>query len=99
MFEKGREKTGGRKPGVKNKTTEEIRQAIQLVLSDKVDVLAEDLQAMSEFKQWQILNAVARYVLPALSKAEDKVEHSGEVNIVVTYEDTPTGDNGEKDPF
>jgi hypothetical protein len=103
MFEKGRAKTGGRKPGVKNKTTAEIREAIQLVLSDKVDVLAEDLTKMSEFKQWTVLNAVAKYVLPTLNKNDDKVEHSGGFNITVSYEDTstPTGDKdlSEEDPF
>ncbi len=95
-FEKGKPKTGGRQPGVKNKTTQEIRDAIQLVLADKVDELANDLTTMSEFKQWTILNAVAKYVLPTLAKNEDTVEHSGEINITVSFEngtDNALGDN------
>jgi len=89
-FEKGRQKTGGRLPGVKNKSTQEIRDAIQKVLADKVDSLAEDLELMSEFKQWTILNAVAKYVLPQLSKSEDTVDHSGEVKITVSFSDSIT---------
>ncbi|TWR26914.1 hypothetical protein FPZ42_07720 [Mucilaginibacter achroorhodeus] len=87
MFHKGQQKTGGRKKGTKNKTTQEIRDAIQLVLSDKVDQLAEDLAKMDKFKQWTILNAVAKYVLPTLNKNDDTVEHTGEININISFED------------
>ena len=84
-FEKGNPKppNSGRKLGVKNKTTQEIRDAIQLVLADKVEVLAADLETMSEFKQWTILNAVAKYVLPALNKNDNDTTLSGEVNYNV----------------
>ncbi len=92
-FEKGKEKTGGRKPGVKNKTTDQIREAIGQVLSNKIDELADDLLTMSPFQQWMILDKVAKYRIPALNKNEDTVAHSGEVKVIVTYEDTPTGDN------
>ncbi|GAA4907051.1 hypothetical protein [Mucilaginibacter defluvii] len=87
-FQKGRAKTGGRKPGVKNKTTQEIRDKIQLVLSNKIEELEADLEQMSEFKQWTILNAVAKYVMPQLSKSDDTVEHSGEINITVSFTDS-----------
>jgi len=85
----------GRKPGVKNKTTQEIRDAIQKVLAYKVDELADDLTVMNEFKQWTILNAVAKYVLPALNKNEDTVEHSGEVKITVSFSDGNTDATGD----
>ena len=102
-FEKGKQKTGGRKAGVKNKTTAEIRDAIQKVLADKVDVLAEDLQTMSEFRQWTILNAVAKYVLPTLNKNDDSVTVSGGYNITVSFEDSeaaPERDNDSEElPF
>lgn len=87
MFEKGRQKTGGRQKGTKNKTTQEIRDAIQKVLSSKVSELEADLETMSEFKQWQILQAVAKYVMPTLNKNDDKVEHSGEIKINVNFSD------------
>ncbi|MES2265579.1 MAG: hypothetical protein V4520_02385 [Bacteroidota bacterium] len=48
---------------------------------------------MSPFQQWMILDKVAKYRIPALNKNEDTVAHSGEVKVIVTYEDTPTGDN------
>ena len=86
-FEKGREKTGGRKPGVKNKTNKEIREAIQMVLSDKVDELADDLLKMDKYKQWTILNAISKFILPTYNKNEDTVEHSGEIKISISFED------------
>jgi hypothetical protein len=98
-FEPGHAKMGGRQKGTKNKTTIEIKEAIQLVLSDKVDKLAEDLEDMNAFKQWTILNAVAKYVLPTYNKNEDSVEHSGNINIKVSFEDTetPTDSSDKKD--
>ena len=86
----------GRKPGVKNKTTQEIRDAIQKVLSDNVDGLADDLLVMGSFKKWTILNSVAKFVMPQLNKNEDTVEHSGNVNITVSFQDDiidPVKDN------
>ncbi len=96
-FQKGRAKTGGRQPGVKNKTTEQIRQKIQLVLSDKIDELAADLNTMSEFKQWTILNAIAKYVMPQLAKNDNQTDLSGEINITVSYADSDTEPEGNKE--
>ncbi|MDN3551607.1 hypothetical protein [Mucilaginibacter aquaedulcis] len=39
---------------------------------------------------------VIKYVLPALNKNDDTVEHSGEVKITVSFQDSdtdPIGDN------
>ncbi|QEC78756.1 hypothetical protein [Mucilaginibacter ginsenosidivorax] len=88
----------GRKPGVKNKTTQEIRDAIQKVLADKVDELADDLAMMPEFKQWTILSAVAKYVMPTLAKNDNDTTLSGEIkyNVNINFVDAhndPTGDN------
>lgn len=80
----------GRKPGVKNKTTAEIREAIQKVLADNVDGLADDLATMGEFRKWTILNSVAKYVLPTLNKNDNDTSLSGEVKITVSFEDGST---------
>jgi hypothetical protein len=98
-FQKGDPKpvNSGRKPGVKNKTTQEIRDAIQKVLGDNVDGLEEDLSEMGSFKKWQILNAVAKYVLPTLNKNDDTVEHSGAIEIVVRFQDPDKGLTSDED--
>ena len=83
-FTKGTPKpaNSGRKKGVKNKTTDEIRKALQQVLSNKVDELEKDLKTMSPFQQWMILDKVSNKVLPTLNKNDDAVTHSGEIKIV-----------------
>lgn len=90
----------GRKPGVKNKTTQEIREAIQKVLADKVDELADDLLLMPEFKQWQILTGVAKYVMPTLAKNENDTTLSGEVkyNVNINFVDTGNDSDPDSDP-
>lgn len=98
-FKTGDEKlpNSGRKKGTPNKTTAEIREAIQKVLADKVDVLAADLANMTEFKQWTILNAVAKYVLPTLNKNDNDTNVSGEINITVSFDDADTDASSDKD--
>ena|ERR1700712_1149064 len=98
-FEKGKAKTGGRAKGVINKTTPEIREAIQKVMSAKIDELESDLEMMNPFQQWMILEKVAKYFMPALNKNEDTVEHSGVIKVTVSFVDgaAPTGDNDSAD--
>lgn len=91
----------GRQKGTGNKTTAEIREAIQKVLANKVDELADDLAVMPEFKQWQILTGVAKYCLPALNKNENDTTLSGEIkyNVNINFVDgdnAPTGDYEEE---
>lgn len=91
----------GRPKGSKNRTTEELRQHIQTVLDGQYDKLQADLDSMNPFQRVMMSEKLTKYFLHQLSKAEDKVEHSGEVKVIVTYEDTPdSGDNvSEEDPF
>jgi hypothetical protein len=89
-FEKGREKTGGRAKGTPNKTSAEIKEAIQAVLSLRVDELDDDLEKMDKYKKWTILNAVTKYILPTYNKNEESVEHSGEIKISISFEDDTT---------
>jgi hypothetical protein len=88
-FTKGNPKpaNSGRKKGVKNKTTDEIRKALQQVLSNKVDELAGDLKTMSPFQQWMILDKVSNKVLPTLNKNDDSIAHSGSIKITVSFDD------------
>lgn len=87
QFKKGQAKTGGRKKGSKNRTTEETRQLIQDIVNKKLDNLEEDLKQMSPFSQWQVVEKLTKYFLPALSKNDNKTEHSGAMKIVVEYLD------------
>lgn len=86
-YEKGKTKTGGRKKGVQNRTTEQIREYIKDIVDGELKTLPEDLKQMNKFQKWQILEKVTKYFLPALNKNDDSVEHSGSINIIVSYDD------------
>lgn len=79
----------GRPKGSPNKSTPEIREAIQKVMSKKIDELESDLAKMNTFQQWMILEKVAKYFMPALQKNENDNTVSGEIKITVTYQDSP----------
>ncbi len=82
----------GRKKGTPNKSTEEIRKQIQNIVSKKLDVFEDDLAKMNVFQQWQILEKVTKYFLPALNKNDDSITHSGGINIYVSFEDLTGGE-------
>jgi hypothetical protein len=86
-FETGKPKTGGRRKGTKNKTTDEIRKMYQMVLSKKVDQLEDHLDTMSPFQQWMVLDKLSNKVLPNLNDNKETVEHSGEIKINVSFTD------------
>lgn len=63
-------KTGGRLKGTPNKTTTEIRQMLTDILSDNIDTLQSDLNALEPKERVKILMDLSRLVLPQL-KQED----------------------------
>lgn len=77
----------GRPLGSKNRTTTEIRNFIQQVISGQLDNLEQDLSNMSDFQRWLIWEKVAKFTMPSLTKAEVDNNHNGEMNIVVKYQD------------
>lgn len=90
-FKQGKEKTGGRIKGISvNKTTAEIREALQLIYSQNLQRLQEDLDAMGPFQRQQILDKLNSKFLPTLSKSENTNENSGSMTIKVEYGDSDT---------
>lgn len=63
-------KFGGRKKGTPNKTTEEIRNKFQLILTDNLETLNEDLSGLDPDKRIKYMIELAKFVIPTL-KATD----------------------------
>ena len=63
-------KFGGRKKGTPNKTTEEIREAFQLLISDNLEKLEEDLNELEPEKRLKYVIELSKFVIPTL-KATD----------------------------
>lgn len=68
----------GRPKGSKNKTTEQIRNLIQEVISGQLVNFDKDLDSMNDFNRWAIIDKLAKYFMPTLTKAEV----NGDINTV-----------------
>jgi len=94
-FEKGKEKTGGRKAGVSNKATQEAREAIALFVNGNVnrlqnwlDRIADDRElkdgttiAGKPEKAFELFNSVLEYHIPKLARTENKTDFDGKMTI------------------
>ena len=72
-------KFGGRKKGTPNKTTEEIRERFQLLISDNLEGLEEDLSGLDAEKRIKYVIELAKFVVPTLKATSLKTE--GFLNI------------------
>ena len=89
----------GRKPGSKNRTTEEIRQFIQRVVDSNLDGLEDDLLCMSPTNRWIILDKISKCFLPALTKNQNDNNNTGEMKITVEYVDVKANDGTDNNPI
>ena len=78
----------GRKKGSTNRTTQEMRDFIQKVVNKNFDRLETDLDAMPPVHRWTVIQKITQYFMPVLSKNENSNENSGEISIVVKYNDS-----------
>jgi hypothetical protein len=75
-FEKGNQLAGSRK-GIPNKTTQEIRNAFQLLLENNLDnmkVWLSDVAAEDPERALEIMLKMAEYIVPKLSRTEVKAD-------------------------
>jgi hypothetical protein len=70
-------KFGGREKGTPNKTTEEIRERFQLLISDNLEKLQEDLTTLDPDKRLKYIIELSKFVIPTL-KATD-IKATGEL--------------------
>lgn len=73
----GAREGAGRKKGVPNKDTKEIREAFQKLIEDNLENMTEWLMRVAEknpAKAIELINGLSDYVIPKLSRAEVKAE-------------------------
>jgi hypothetical protein len=63
-------KTGGRTAGVVNKTTAEIREHFQNLVSNNLDQLNEDLKIIAPLYRIKLIIELAKFVVPTLKATE-----------------------------
>ena len=93
-FKKGNTRGKGRPPGSKNKSTSEIKDAFQQLLSINISQLQNDLNKMTEKDKWNVLLKLGDKILPTLKSVDAKVETTGETTLGfnLNYEDETDND-------
>lgn len=81
-------KTGGRTKGTANKTTAEIREHFQNLVSDNLEQLDNDLKSLEPLQRLKMVIELSKFVVPTLKATElttDKVNGFNSFNpITVT---------------
>lgn len=72
-FKKGHEKVGGRKKGVQNVATKELRERVTLLIDDLYDLVVTDLKTLTPSERLRSLTQLMEFALPKLQRSEQKV--------------------------
>lgn len=73
-FEKGKAKTGGRKPGAVNKTTADIKARIKALIDDKFESIVDSIELLEPKDQVAAYLKFLEYILP--KQRETKIDIS-----------------------
>ena len=82
-FQKGKEKTGGRKKGTPNKNNEPIRHAIQLILEDNLPRLREEFKNLKGTALVDRITQLLEYKIPKLNRTDFGDEEGNSPTIIV----------------
>jgi hypothetical protein len=83
-------KTGGRKAGVGNKTTVEVREAIALIAQrnvDKFDTWLEQVADVDPYKAADLYLKMIEYHIPKLARTEQTGKDGGPQEMICRWAD------------
>jgi hypothetical protein len=85
----------GKAKGTLNKRTIAMNLILETAMSELSKELVDDIATVNSSRRLQMVTDLMNYITPKLShnKNDDSVEHSGEININVTYSDDFTSPN------
>jgi vacuolar-type H+-ATPase subunit E/Vma4 len=86
-FTKGKQKTGGRKAGVPNRVTSDLRESIKEIVEGELSQLRERLPLMEETARNSLLIKLLPYLLPPATVGESE---SKPVTLNITVQDSQT---------
>ena len=81
-FKKGHERIGGKKKGIPNKVTTDIKEAYRLLIESNLQNMTSWLETIAEenpAKAIQIISELSEYVIPKLARTQTEI--SGDLNI------------------
>ena len=63
--------------GIKNKTTQEIRELFKTLLEENMETLREDLKDLEPQQRARIMLEIAKFVIPTLKSTELSTDENG----------------------
>lgn len=89
-------KTGGRKKGVENKVTTDIRDKFNQLLTDNLETISDDLKALSPKDRLNVLLQLSKFVIPQLKATEitsNTESESPKINIIYSGDKPKVDEN------
>ena len=91
-FEKGKEKTGGRRPGSTNKASKDLREFVGEALDSSREQILKDLAAMEPAQRVHAWLKLAEFILPKLTRTHTELSADTSaapmrVQVVITADD------------
>ncbi len=71
---KGTAKTGGRKKGTPNRTTESTRQWLKMFLDENQKQIEEDFKALEPKERLQVFERLLQYTLPKMQSVSANID-------------------------
>lgn len=78
-----REKTGGRQQGTPNKVTQEIREKFEMLMTDNLEHIQDDLNAMTPRWRVHYLLEMAKFCVPTLKAQEIELSSEDKMQPIV----------------
>ena len=75
-------KTGGRTKGTANKTTAEIRERFQNLVSNNLTQLDSDIKSLEPLQRLKMIIELSKFVVPTLKATELTTPIDNEINVV-----------------
>lgn len=89
-------KTGGRKKGVENKVTTDIRDKFNQLLTENLETISDDLKSLNPKDRINILLQLSKFVIPQLKATEiisNTESESPKINIIYSDDKSNLSDN------
>ncbi len=82
-----RQKTGGRTKGTPNKVTADIRERFELLVSDNLDVLKNDLNSLEPKDRVRCIIELSKFVLPTLRAVDNTIKEATFIKGITFVDD------------
>lgn len=72
---KGIPKTGGRKPGSRNRVTSSTKEWIASVVDNNREQLEKDLKSFDPVERWKVISGLLAFVVPKMSSVNAQIDY------------------------